>query len=371
MHQLADSDLLFLDVAVELARNGLYSTTPNPRVGCVLVHDGNIIGRGWHRRAGSAHAEAAALADAATSTGGRSAAGSTCYVSLEPCSHHGRMPPCTDALIDAGVARVVTASGDPDPRVSGRGIERLRAAGIRVDVCERPAAAELNRGFFNRLTQRRPWVRVKVAATLDGRAATASGESQWITGAAARADAQYWRARSCAILTGIGTVLADDPRLTVRDPQYAVDGVIRQPLRVVVDSALRTSPTATLLQTPPVLLVYVAATEDAKRALVDAGAELLRQPASLIDIGVLLAELANRGVNELLVEAGPRLTGDVFRQALWDEAIVYVAPKLLGGTARPFADLSVDRLADAINGTIMDCRQIGDDLRLRILRVAS
>ena len=369
---MADSDLLFLDAAVELARNGLYSTTPNPRVGCVLVRDGNIVGRGWHRLAGGLHAEAAALADAKTLGNDQLIAGSTCYVSLEPCAHQGRTPPCADALIAAGVARVVMASRDPDPRVSGRGIERLRAAGIHVDVCERAAAAELNRGFFKRVTQLRPWVRVKVAATLDGRAATASGESQWITGDAARADAQYWRARSCAILTGVGTVLADDPRLTVRDTQFAVDGVIRQPLRVVVDSALRTSPTATLLQTPPVLLVHVAAAQNAKRTvLVDAGAQLLMQPAPNIDIATLLAELANRGVNELLVEAGPRLTGEVFRQALWDEAIVYLAPKLLGATGRPFADMSVHRLADAISGTLVDSQQIGNDLRLRIRRIAS
>ena len=369
---MADSDLLFLDAAVKLARNGLYSTTPNPRVGCVLVRDGDIVGRGWHRRAGGLHAEAAALADAKTLGNDQLIAGSTCYVSLEPCAHHGRMPPCADALIAAGVARVVTASRDPDTRVSGRGIERLRAAGIQVDVCERPVATELNRGFVNRVTLRRPWVRVKVAATLDGRAASASGESQWITGEAARADAQYWRARSCAILTGVGTVLADDPRLTVRDTEYAVDGVMRQPLRVVVDSALRTPPTATLLQTPPVLLVHVAAAENAKRAaLVDAGAQLLMQPEPGIDIDALLADLADRGVNELLVEAGPRLTGEVFRQALWDEAIVYLAPKLLGATGRPFADMSVDRLADAIRGTLVDSRQVGDDLRLRIQRLAS
>ncbi len=232
---MRDSDVLFLDAAIALAERGMFTTTPNPRVGCVLVRDGRVIGRGWHQHAGGPHAEAAALA-AAT----QSVAGATCFVSLEPCAHSGRTPPCADALIAARVARVVIGSRDPNPSVAGRGIARMRAAGIEVNVAERGAALELNRGFFTRFTQRRPWVRLKIAASLDGRTAMASGESQWITGAAARADVQHWRARSCAVLTGIGTLLADDPQLTVRDARYAVDGVIRQPLRVILDSALRT-----------------------------------------------------------------------------------------------------------------------------------
>ena len=264
---MTDSDVLFLDAAIELAHNGLYSTTPNPRVGCVLTRDGTIIGRGWHRRAGGPHAEAAALADAKATSASQSLEGATCFVSLEPCSHHGRTPPCADALIAAGVRRVVIASLDPDPRVAGQGIERMRSAGIRVDVIERPAALELNKGFFRRFTAQRPWVRVKVAASLDGRAATASGESQWITGTDARADGQYWRARSCAIVTGVGTVLADDPQLTVRDPRYAVDGILRQPLRVIVDSSLRTPAAAKLFRTSgPVLLVALPGADAAAPA---------------------------------------------------------------------------------------------------------
>jgi len=227
---VTESDLLFLDAAIELARNGLYSTTPNPRVGCVLVHDSRVIGRGWHHRAGGPHAEVEALMDAARRAPDQSPEGATCYVSLEPCAHHGKMPPCADALIAAKIGRVVIASHDPNPRVAGMGIARMRAAGIVVDVAERAAALELNKGFFLRFTQQRPWVRVKVAASLDGRTAMASGESRWITGTQARADVQYWRARSCAIVTGVGTVLADDPQLNVRDSVYAVDGAMRQPL---------------------------------------------------------------------------------------------------------------------------------------------
>jgi diaminohydroxyphosphoribosylaminopyrimidine deaminase/5-amino-6-(5-phosphoribosylamino)uracil reductase len=367
---VAESDPLFLDAAIELAQNGLYSTTPNPRVGCVLVRDGKVIGRGWHRRAGGPHAEVAAMANSKELAPDQSIEGATCYVSLEPCAHHGRTPPCADALIAAHVGRVVIASRDPNPKVAGQGIERLRNAGIRVDVFERPAALELNKGFIRRFTQQRPWVRIKVAASLDGRAATATGESQWITGTAARADVQYWRARSCAIVTGVGTVLADDPQLTVREQAYAVDGVIRQPLRVVVDSALRTPPTAKLFRTPGVVIATAAAADGAKQALVGAGAQLLVQSGPRIDIAALLEELAARGTNEVLIEAGPTLTGEVFRLALWDEAIVYVAPKLLGRDGRPFADLSVERLTDAVSGTLVEARQIGDDLRVRILRIA-
>lgn len=368
---MADSDVLFLDAAIELAHNGLYSTTPNPRVGCVLTRDGTVIGRGWHRRAGGPHAEAAAIANAKELFPNQSLEGATCFVSLEPCSHHGRTPPCADALIAAGIKRVVMASHDPNPRVAGQGIERMRAAGIRVDSIERPAALELNKGFFRRFTRQRPWVRVKAAASLDGRAATASGESQWITSADARADGQYWRALSCAIVTGIGTVLADDPQLTVREPQYAVDGNVRQPLRVIVDSALRTPSAAKLFQTRGPVLFVALPGADATRLSKNTDVEVVTQNGPRIDVAALLIELAGRGINEVLVEAGPRLTGEVFRLGLWDEAIVYVAPKLLGRDARPFADLSVDRLSDAIAGKIADVRQVGDDIRVRILRIAS
>ncbi len=366
-----ESDLLFLDAAIELAQNGLYSTTPNPRVGCVLVRDGRVIGRGWHHRSGLPHAEVEALKNARQQFPNQSVEGATGYVSLEPCAHHGKTPPCADALIAARIGRVVIASRDPNPRVAGMGIARMRAAGIAVDIVERPAALELNKGFFLRFTQQRPWVRVKVAASLDGRTAMASGESQWITGASARADVQYWRARSCAIVTGIGTLLADDPQLTVRDSAYAVDGVIRQPLRVIADSTLRTSPTARLFQTPGAVLVAAASAGPSKQSLIDAGAEVLDTGGARVDLAALFTLLAGRGANEVLVEAGATLTGEVLRLGLWDEAIVYLAPRLLGRDARPFAELSVGRLNDAIGGKIADVRPFGDDLRLQILRIPS
>jgi diaminohydroxyphosphoribosylaminopyrimidine deaminase / 5-amino-6-(5-phosphoribosylamino)uracil reductase len=358
---VADSDLLFLDAAVTLAERGLYSTTPNPRVGCLLVRDGRVISRGWHERAGGLHAEAAALAAASEPIGG-----ATCFVSLEPCARHGRTPPCADALIKAGAARVVVAARDPS---QGQGIARLRAAGIVVDIFERPAAQELNRGFFNRVTEQRPWRRLKIAASLDGRTAMANGESQWITSTAARAEVQYWRARSCAVLTGVGTVLADDPQLTVRDDAFAVGGVLRQPLRVIVDSALRTPPTARLLRADGGALIATTSTDTtAQRRLHAAGAEIFVTPGPRVDLEALLAELARRGCNEVLVEAGATLTGELLRQGLWDEAIVYLAPKFLGSAARPFAELSIGKLREALTGRVTDVATVGEDVRVRILR---
>jgi diaminohydroxyphosphoribosylaminopyrimidine deaminase / 5-amino-6-(5-phosphoribosylamino)uracil reductase len=354
---VADSDLLFLDAAVALAQQGLYSTTPNPRVGCLLVRDGRVIGRGWHVRAGAPHAEAAALASATEAV-----AGATCYVSLEPCAHHGRTPPCADALIAARIGRVVIAARDPSQSGS---IDRLRAAGIAVDLIELPAALELNRGFLQRVTLQRPWLRLKVAASLDGRTAMAGGESQWITSRAARDDVQYWRARSCAVLTGIGTVLADDPRLTVRDTRFAVEGVIRQPLRVVVDSSLRTPASALIFSEPGRALI---ATTIAPR---EASTDTFVTTGPRVELGALLSELARRGCNEVLAEGGATLTGELLRQGLWDEAIVYVAPKLLGSTARPFAQLSFEKLADVVTGRVTDVATIGDDVRIRILRACS
>jgi diaminohydroxyphosphoribosylaminopyrimidine deaminase / 5-amino-6-(5-phosphoribosylamino)uracil reductase len=362
-----ESDLLFLDAAVALAERGLYSTTPNPRVGCLLTRNGRVIGRGWHVRAGGPHAEVAALAAATEAT-----VGVTCYVSLEPCAHHGRTPPCTDALIAAGIERVVLAAHDPDPRVAGDGIRRLTAAGIGVDVIERPAALEINRGFFSRLSRQRPWLRLKIAASLDGRTAMASGESQWITSTEARTDVQYWRARSCAIVTGVGTVLADDPLLTVRDDRFAVDGTVRQPLRVVVDSALHTPLTARLLRaTGATLVATVSTNRDAAERVRAAGADVFVTPGARVDLAALLTELARRGCNEVLVEAGATLTGELLRQGLWDEAIVYLAPRLLGSTARPFAQLSFERLADTLSGRIADIAAVGDDVRIRMLRATT
>ncbi|HEX7038023.1 MAG TPA: bifunctional diaminohydroxyphosphoribosylaminopyrimidine deaminase/5-amino-6-(5-phosphoribosylamino)uracil reductase RibD [Pseudomonadales bacterium] len=349
-------DLLFLRAAIELAEQGLYSTTPNPRVGCLIVRDGRVLGRGAHRRAGEPHAEIHALAEA-----GGDAAGATVYVSLEPCAHTGRTPPCTDALIAAKVRRVVAALGDPNPLVAGSGFSRLEQAGIRTELIELPEAAALNAGFLKRHQQGRPFVRLKIAQSLDGRTAMASGESRWITGAAARADVQYWRARSCAVITGSGTVLADDPRLDVRDARYAVDGRIRQPLRVILDSRLRVPADAAVLRAEgPVLLVHGAG---ARPSVPDV--EHLLCGDERVDLERLLQALAARGCNEVLVEAGPRLAGAVIAAGLWDELLLYVAPKLLGSSARPMAQLPIAELEDAVRATLDECIVVGEDLRLR------
>lgn len=333
-------DRLFLERAVELAERGLFSVAENPRVGCVLVREGEVIGRGWHARTGGLHAEANAIADA-----GGDVAGATAYVSLEPCCHTGRQPPCTTALIERGVTRVVGGMDDPDPRVAGNGYETLRAAGVAVDTTNLPAALELNAGFVRRVTRHVPYVRIKLGASLDGRTGMASGESQWITSAGARADVQYWRARSSAIVTGVGTVLADDPALNVRDQRFATDGHLRQPLVAIADSRNRTPPCAKVFHGAEVLLF---AAEDGER----------------VDLSQMLKALAARGCNEVLVEAGPTLAGAFLRERLWDEVIVYVAPKLLGRTARPLAEMEFDRLADTIGGRVAGSERIGDDIRV-------
>jgi len=354
------SDLMFLRAAVELAEHGLFSCTPNPRVGCLVVRHGKVLGRGAHLRAGEGHAEVIALARAGD------ARDATVYVSLEPCAHTGRTPPCTEALIAAGVCRVVAAMGDPDPRVSGRGFAQLRAAGIRAVLKPLPEAEALNEGFAKRLRDGRPLVRLKIAQSLDGRTAMASGESRWITGAAARADVQYWRARSCAVLTGSGTVLADDPLLNVRDERFAVEDRLRQPLRVVVDSGLQVPPDAALLRTEgPLLFVHGAAGAAPAQPPRD-GVEHLRCGEAAVDLPALLRELAGRGCNEVLVEAGPRLVGAFLAAGLWDELLVYVAPKLLGSDARPMAQLGLASMAESVHGTIVDCTPVGEDLRLRL-----
>jgi len=356
-----DADSLFLRRAVELAEQGLYSTTPNPRVGCVIVRDGRVIGRGAHLRAGEPHAEVNAIADA-----GGAVAGATVYVSLEPCTVTGQTPPCVDALIAGRVARVVAAQQDRDPRVDGRGLEALRSAGIAVALRPMAEAAALNEGFTLRQTRGRPLLRLKVAASLDGRVALASGESQWITGPAARADVQRWRARSCAVLSGSGRVRADDPRLTVREPACALAGRLRQPLRVVVDSRLRTPADAALVRAEgPVLLAHgpgaAAPAYPSKVSLLElpAGEQGLALPA-------LLDALGARGMNEVLVEAGPRLSGALLRAGLVDELLLYSAPKLLGDGARSLAELAVPRLADATPWRLVDCCELGGDLRLRL-----
>jgi diaminohydroxyphosphoribosylaminopyrimidine deaminase/5-amino-6-(5-phosphoribosylamino)uracil reductase len=368
---LNPSDRQFLAAALTLAERGLFTTTPNPRVGCVIVRDGRVIARGWHERAGGPHAEAMALA---TTT--EPVAGATCYVSLEPCAHVGRTPPCANALIAARVARVVAAMTDPDRRVSGRGFELLRQAGIAVEIDDSPAtlsrARALNVGFCSRAERGVPWVRLKIATSLDGRTAMASGESKWITGRAARADVQQWRARSCAIVTGIGTVLADDPQLTVRDVTPLVNGETRQPLRVVVDSKLATPAGAAVLRAPGgVLLVttQTALATERARALASDRIEIAATTGARVDLPALLRILAARGVNEVLVEAGPRLTAGFIETGTWDEALVYSAPKFLGATARPLAALAIDRLSEAITGRFQDASLIGDDLRVTLARV--
>ena len=353
-----DVDRLFLQRSVELAARGLYSVAENPRVGCLIVHDGKVLGRGWHRATGEPHAEARALADA-----GDNVRGATVYVSLEPCNHVGRQPPCTRALIDAGVSRVVAAMPDPDPRVRGRGLEALRQAGIAVDCAELPEAHALNAGFVNRMLHGRPLVRLKLAASLDGRTAMASGESRWITSPAARADVQHWRARSSAIVTGIGTVLADDPALTVREARFATDGRLRQPLLAVADSRGRTPANAKLFAAERSVLVFVGALAGPL-----CRGEVVRQAGEETDAGALLDHLAARGCNEVLVEAGPTLAATFLRERLWDEAILYLAPKVLGETARPLAALALERLADALAGDVQDVRTMGPDVRLLLRR---
>jgi diaminohydroxyphosphoribosylaminopyrimidine deaminase / 5-amino-6-(5-phosphoribosylamino)uracil reductase len=353
-----ESDLLFLRAAVELAKEGLFSCAPNPRVGCLIVRDGQVLGRGAHLRTGDGHAEVNALKDA-----GGDAAGATVYVSLEPCAHTGRTPPCADALIAANVRRVVAAMRDPDPRVSGQGFQRLKAAGIRYDLRPLPEAEQLNAGYIKRIRDGRPLVRLKIAQSLDGRTAMASGESRWITGPGARADVQYWRARSCAVITGSGTVLTDDPQLTVRDARYAMEGKIRQPLRVVTDTGLRVPADAALLKAEgPVLFAHGA---HAERQLPEV--EHLVCGEEQVDLTLLLGALAERGCNEVLVEAGPRLVGAFLAKGLGDEMLVYIAPKLLGSDARPTALLPLAALDQAVEATIRDTIAVGDDLRVRLV----
>jgi diaminohydroxyphosphoribosylaminopyrimidine deaminase/5-amino-6-(5-phosphoribosylamino)uracil reductase len=355
MFSAADHE--FMARALRLAERGLTTTTPNPRVGCVLVKDGAVVGEGWHERAGEPHAEIHALKAA-----GNLARGATAYVTLEPCSHHGRTPPCAEALIAAGVARVVAAMRDPNPQVAGQGLAQLNAAGIAVaDGLLAHEARELNIGFVSRMERGRPWVRLKLAASLDGKTALNNGRSQWITGPEARRDGHAWRARACAILTGAGTVRDDDPRLTVRDVE-----TFRQPLRVVVDSHFETPPTARILEGGHTLLA--AASEDAARiaALRAAGAEVLvlPNPQGKVDLPRLLRLLAERGVNELHVEAGHKLNGSLLREGLVDELLLYFAPTLIGSGREMFPLPEIDDLAGRRDLKIVDLRRVGGDIRI-------
>lgn len=354
--------------ALTLAARGLYSTDPNPRVGCVLVRDGEVVGEGWHGRAGEPHAEVWALRAA-----GARARGATAYVTLEPCCHHGRTPPCTDALIAAGVTRVVAAMVDPNPLMAGKGMAQLATAGIAVESgLMGEAAAALNVGFASRMQRGRPWLRLKMAMSLDGRTALAEGASRWITGAAARQDVQRWRARSSAILTGIDTVLADDPALTVRlTPSEWGEhgrGEMRQPLRVILDTRLRLPAAARVLAAPGAAQIFTAARESEQAAaLRAAGATVTVLPAGPggVDLGAVLSALGAQGINELWVEAGPRLGGALIEQGWVDELIIYLAPTLMGDAARGLFRLPRwTSLAECIALRIDDLRAVGDDWRI-------
>ncbi len=348
--------------ALELARHGLFGTDPNPRVGCVLVRDGVVVGEGWHARAGEAHAEAMALARA-----GGAARGAECFVTLEPCNHSGRTGPCTQALINAGVRRVVAATGDPNPDVAGGGLARLIDAGIEAETGLLAGEAEvLNPGFFSRARRGRPWVRLKLAASLDGRTALASGESRWITGGAARADVQRWRARASVLLTGSGTVLADDPRLDVRIETP------RQPGRVILDSAFRTPPGARLFDTGGPVLVIGAEGAEAPSALAEkARIERVQASGGGLDLEAVARLLASLEVNELHVECGPTLAGAWLKSGLADEVVLYLAPSLLGHEARPLAALpGIETMSDRFDLAWHEARRVGDDLRL-ILRTGA
>jgi diaminohydroxyphosphoribosylaminopyrimidine deaminase/5-amino-6-(5-phosphoribosylamino)uracil reductase len=366
---LSDTDHARLQRAIDIAQGSLGLSDPNPRVGCVIhAADGALAGEGFTQQAGGAHAEVMAMRDAAQA--GRSVAGGTAWVSLEPCAHHGRTPPCADALIAAGIARVVVATTDPFPQVAGQGIERLRAAGLVVDLAERGATAraaqQLNIGFFSRVLRQRPWVRMKVAASVDGRTALPDGSSQWITGEAARTDGHAWRRRASAVLTGIGTLLADDPQLDVR-----LVPTQRQPLRVVVDSGFNTPTSARLLQGGGRVLVAGARdVQERMEALRQAGAEVQRLPApnGQVDLTALLERLTVDGVNELHIEAGARLNGAWLQSGWVDELLLYLAPKLLG-PGRGMADLpalAALSLADAWR--FEQVRPVGADLCILMRR---
>ena len=361
MSNFTPQDIVYMRHALRLAEKGLYTTDPNPRVGCVLVKDDEIVAEGWHEVAGGPHAEIVALQQA-----GGKAKGATAYVTLEPCCHHGKTPPCSDALITAGVAKVIVAMEDPNPMVAGNGLAQLREAGIATASGLLQAEAEaLNPGFVQRMRHGRPYIRCKLAMSLDGRTAMASGESQWITGPGAREDVHRLRARSSAIMSGIGTVLADDPSLTVR---IEGENELRQPLRIVLDPHLSTPEDAKFLKQQGKSLIVTACTEEGvQKRLREAGADVVVLPSGddAIDLVALMAHLAEREVNEILMETGATLSGALLRAGLIDELIVYMAPKLMGDNARGlFHTPGLGELADAVELDISDIRAVGDDWRI-------
>lgn len=359
MHSFTATDHLLMARALRLAERAAWTTRPNPMVGCVIAHGDEVVGEGWHQRAGGPHAEVFALRQA-----GERARGATAYVTLEPCAHYGRTPPCALALIEAGVARVVAAMGDPFPDVDGGGFALLRQAGIEVVVgLMGDKARELNRGFLSRIERGRPFVRIKLAGSIDGRTAMANGESKWITGEAARADVQQWRARAGAILTGAATVLADDPLLTARPES----GDFLPPLRVVLDAQLRTLHCARVREGDAATL-YLH--DPALTAPVLDGAEFAASPLladGRFDLQAVMALLAERGINDVHVEAGPTLCGALLNAGLADDVLLYIAPLLMGDSAKPLlAGLGIESMAQAVRLDVKDARMLGKDLRLSL-----
>lgn len=385
---ISKDDSRWMSRALQLAKRGRYTVKPNPSVGCVIVSNGQLLGEGWHHHAGGAHAEVNAITQAASNAVGSNATGSqakgaTAYVTLEPCNHHGRTGPCTQALIKAGIHRVVFAMKDPNPLVSGQGIDALKKAGILVDgpLLEEQARA-INLGFISRMERQRPWLRGKIAVSLDGRTAMASGESQWITGAQARSDVQRWRAQSSAIVTGVDSVLHDNSRLTLRRKELTVDNAFVDietvlalaPLRVVLDSRLRIPEDAAILEGPFHTLVVTSLAElelqsEKVKALASLGPHISIEAIGANNEGrlcldSLLALLAKKECNEVLLEAGATLVGAFLKAGLIDEFIIYQAPVLLGSTARPMLSLALDTMAEKKNLRIIDQRKIGDDQRI-------
>jgi len=360
MPEFSAADHAFMARAIQLAARGKYTAQPNPVVGCVLVNGDDVVGEGWHRLAGEAHAEVNALAAA-----GDRSRGARAYVTLEPCAHHGKTPPCATALIDAGIAEVIVGLEDPNPAVNGRGLEQLASAGVpvRTGLMKDVVARQLE-GFLSRIVRGRPFVRLKMAASLDGCIAMKNGDSQWITGPAARGDVQRLRAASGAIMTGVGTVLADDPSLTVRDAAIDMQG--RQPLRVVLDSGLRMPLSAKMLALPGRTLVYCH--DDSKRGqLEDAGAEVatVTGDAESVELTAVLDDLGSRDINVVLVEAGPVLAGSLIEHKLVDELVIYQAPHIMGSeTLRLFNTPTWTSLADRCDLQISDMRKVGDDIRI-------
>jgi len=360
MSEFSTSDCEHMAQALRLAERGLYTAHPNPMVGCVLVRDDEVVAEGWHKFAGEAHAEINALNAAADR-----AQGATAYVTLEPCSHHGKTPPCTDALVAAGIAEVFVGLADPNPKVNGQGIQALVDAGIPTRVGLMQGEVEkLLAGFLSRVTRGRPFVRLKIACSIDGRIAMSNGQSQWITGPEARADVQRLRARSSAIMTGIGTILADDPSLTVRDAAIDTNG--RQPMRVVLDRGLRMPLSAEMLALPGDTLIYCSADEK-RQPLVDAGAEVIKveEADGVVSAAAVLADLAAREVNNVLVEAGPELAGNLMSNALVDELVIYQAPHIMGSeTMGMFRTPAWTKLSDRKALDITDVRRVGTDTRI-------